>query len=56
MESKVVSIPTVNIVCPETILGRKMTEEEINKILDDIKKVNIEIFKYRMKKRDLENN
>lgn len=39
---------TVHIVSPETVLGRKMTEEEKQKILDDIKKVNIEILKSRI--------
>ena len=33
---------TVHIVSPETVLGRKMTEEEKQKVLDEIKKVNID--------------
>lgn len=39
---------TIHIVSPETVLGRKMTEEEKQKVLDDIKKVNIEILKSRI--------
>ena len=39
---------TVHIVSPETVLGRKMTEEEKQKVLDEIKKVNIEILKSRI--------
>ena len=39
---------TVNIVSPETVLGRKMTEKEKQKVLDEIKKVNIEILKSRI--------
>ena len=39
---------TVHIVSPETVLGRKMTEIEKEKILDEIKKVNIEILKTRI--------
>ena len=38
----------VNIVSPETVLGRKMTEMEKEKILEEIKKVNIEILKTRI--------
>ena len=38
----------VHIVSPETVLGRKMTEEEKQKVLDEIKKVNIEILKSRI--------
>lgn len=41
---------TVHIVSPETVLGRKMTTEEKQKILDDIRNVNIEIFKSRIAK------
>ena len=44
---------TVNIVSPETVLGRKMTEEEKQKVLDDIKRVNIEILKSRIAKGEL---
>ena len=39
---------TVHIVSPETVLGRKITEEEKQKVLDEIKKVNIEILKSRI--------
>ena len=38
----------VQIVSPETVLGRKMTNEEKEKILYDIKKVNLEILKLRI--------
>ena len=44
---------TVHIVSPETVLGRKMTEEEKQKVLDEIKKVNIEILKSRIAKGEL---
>lgn len=37
---------TVHIVSPETMLGRKMTDEEIKVVLDEVKRVNIEIYKY----------
>lgn len=39
---------TVHIVSPETVLGRKMTEDEKQRILDEIKRVNIEIYKSRI--------
>lgn len=43
----------VNIVSPETVLGRKMTKEEKQIILEEIKKVNIEILKLRIVKGEL---
>lgn len=43
----------VSIVSPETVLGRKMTEEEKQRILEDVKRVNIEIIKYRIAKGEL---
>lgn len=39
---------TVHIVSPETVLGRKMTEEEKQKVLDEIKRINIDILKMRI--------
>lgn len=39
---------TVHIVSPETVLGRKMTDEEKQRVLDEIKRVNIEIYKTRI--------
>ena len=43
----------VSIVSPETVLGRKMTEEEKQKVLDENKRINIEIIKYRIAKGEL---
>lgn len=43
----------VNIVSPETILGRKMTKEEIQKVLDDVIDVNREIIKHRIARGEL---
>jgi hypothetical protein len=44
---------TVHIVSPETVLGRKMTEEEKQKVLDEIIKVNVEIYKSRIAKGEI---
>lgn len=40
---------TVHVVSPETTLGRKMTQEEIDSILKECAKVNLEIYNLRMK-------
>ena len=41
---------TIHIVSPETLLGRKMTEKEKQRVLEEIKRINIEIFKARIAK------
>lgn len=45
--------PRVKIISPEEVLGRKMTKDEIDKILDEIKTVNVEILKHRLAVGDL---
>lgn len=37
----------VHVVSPETTLGRRMTKDEIDAILQDCAKVNLEIFNSR---------
>lgn len=32
------------VVSPETVLGRKMTDEEIQRVLDDVKRINIQYY------------
>ncbi|MFI3211175.1 MAG: hypothetical protein R3Y64_09050 [Peptostreptococcaceae bacterium] len=45
--------PRVKIISPEEVLGRQMTKDEIDKILDEIKAVNVEILKHRLAVGDL---
>ncbi|MFI3211492.1 MAG: hypothetical protein R3Y64_10650 [Peptostreptococcaceae bacterium] len=45
--------PRVKIISPEEVLGRKMSRDEIDKILDEIKAVNVEILKHRLAVGDL---
>jgi len=40
---------TINIVSPERTLGRKMTQKEIDSILKECAKVNLEIYNLRVK-------